>query len=301
MLSSLRPSDQLFLDDLNGIGKRLERAQTQITTGLRVQKASDDPDVVSDILQARATLSRLEQVSFNLGRFAAEVNSAEQSLQAAVKVVDRIRTLGAQGANGTASPETRATLAAEVSEALSQLVGISRTSVEGRYIFSGDADQQPPYEFDAAGDPPVSFYLRSAPTRQAEHPNGTTFSVALSAETIFDPTDPADSIFRAANDLRTALLADDQEAIQAAVDGLKRPATYLNRQLSFYGIAQGRLKEAGEFASRYTLQVRGQLAAIEEADLTEAILELNQARLNQDAALNARARQPNTSLFDYLR
>jgi len=42
------------------------------------------------------------------------------------------------------------------------------------------------------------------------------------------------------------------------------------------------------------------LSGIEDADLTKSITELNQANLQQQAALQSRARIPRTTLFDYL-
>lgn len=300
MISVLKPSDQNFLSDLNRIGNRLERAQRQLTTGLRVETVTDDPDLVGDILQARADLGRAEQTQFNLGRVELEIATADQALQAAVKVLDRVRTLGSQGATGTATASTRAVLAQETGAALEQLVGLSRTRVEGRYLFSGDNDTQPPFTYDPAGTPALSTYLGSPATRQAEHPNGTTFSIAKTAEEIFDAPDAADSVFKAVETLRTALANNDEPAILDAVANLTRPADHLNRQVAYYGSVSRQVTEAREFASRFVLQTRKQLASLQETDSAEAILELNQARYAQEAALRARSQTTTRSLFDYL-
>jgi flagellar hook-associated protein 3 FlgL len=300
MISSLKASDQNFLADLQRIAERVERAQRQLSTGLRVATVTDDPDLVGDILQARSDLGRAEQIRFNLGRVELEIATADQSLQAAVKILDRVRTLGSQGATGTATAASRAILAEEVGAALEQLVGISRARVEGRYLFSGDSDTQPPFDYQAGGAPPVSPYLGSAATRQAEHPNGTTFSIARTGEEIFDPADPADSVFRTVEALRAALAANDEQAILEAVANLARPAGHLNRQIAFYGSVSRQVTEAQEFAARFLLQARSQLAALQEADAAEAILELNQARYAQETALKVRAQTATRSLFDYL-
>ena len=54
MLSSLDPSAQQFLNELNRIGDRMGRAQRQVTTGRRVAQLSDAPEAVPLILAARA-------------------------------------------------------------------------------------------------------------------------------------------------------------------------------------------------------------------------------------------------------
>jgi len=47
-------------------------------------------------------------------------------------------------------------------------------------------------------------------------------------------------------------------------------------------------------------QLQTALSGIQDADLTQAVTELNQAQLQQQAALQSRARIPRTTLFDYL-
>jgi flagellar hook-associated protein 3 FlgL len=261
---------------------------------------SDDPDQISTLLAARARLSSAEQLESNLGRIQAEVDAGEQALQRSVELFERVRSLGAQAATSTSTPATRNTLAQEVGSILQQLAGLASTQVEGRFIFSGDADQLSPYLVDLSLPAPMSAYLGAPATRLAQHANGTTFRVGLTAQEIFDASDPAANVFQAVAALRQAMLDNDEAAIQAAVSGLSGAGDHLNNQLAFYGTTQNKILEAHEFGQTLQLQVKSQIASIEDADLSQAILELNQTRTQQDAALNARARMPQTSLFDFL-
>ena len=52
--------------------------------------------------------------------------------------MDRARTLAAQGANFTMDASGRQSLADEIQSLLEQMVTISRTTVQGRYVFGGD-------------------------------------------------------------------------------------------------------------------------------------------------------------------
>ncbi len=301
MLSPLNPANQEFLADLNRISDRLNAAQRDVSTGTRLHSVSDNPDQVSTLLQARADLAASRAVSDNLGRVKIEVDTAEKALQSAVGLFGRVRTLGAAGASSTNSAETRAAIAQELGVAYGELVGITNTTVEGRFIFSGDLDQNVPYTLDLSQATPLSAYGGSTPTRKVQHPNGTEFGIALSAQDIFDSADLSTNVFAVVDALRTALLANDDKAISAAVQNLSKADTYLNRQLSFYGATQNRVSAAQEFGLRQQLQLQGQISGIEDTDLTEAILTLNQAKLNQEAALQAHAQIPQRSLFDFLR
>jgi flagellar hook-associated protein 3 FlgL len=300
MIPSLDPSGQQFLNQVNRISQRMETAQRRIATGLRLGRVSDDPDRIPALLQARADLAAAGQVQANLGRIKAEVDAGERALQSAVQLLERARTLAAQGATATQTPESRAALAAEIGSLLEQLVGLAGTQVEGRFIFSGDADRTVPYTIDLAQSPPVSAYLGSPGTRLAQHPNGTTFSLGRTAQEIFDSATPETNAFRTLEGLREALLANDEDAVRAALDGLKLVEDHVNIQLARYGTAQNKIAEANEYAESVRVRLQTLIAETEEADLSAAILELNQAQIQQQAALSARASLPRRTLFDYL-
>lgn len=298
-LSNLNPSGQQFLNGLNQIAERLDRTQRQITSGLRFANVSDDPDQVSVLLQARASLDASQQIQTNLGRVKSEVDMGEQSINSATQLFDQVQTIGAEGA-GLQTAVTRTTLANQLGSILEQVVGLSSTTVEGRYIFSGDADQQPPYTVDLTQASPVSSYLGSASTRVTQHPNGSTFPIGKTAQDIFDAADPTQSVFAAIISLRTALQNNDVTAIQTAVAGLPKVSEYLNSQLAFYGNTQNRIAAATEFGSKQQLRLQGQISNLQETDLTSAILELTQTQTQLQAALTSRAQMPRTSLFNFL-
>jgi flagellar hook-associated protein 3 FlgL len=300
MIRSLDPSSETFLTNINRISERMEVAQRRIATGKRVSSVADDPDHISTILQARANLEATGQVQANLGRVKAESDAAEQAVQSSVRLLERARVLGSQGLTGTATADTRRALAGEIGAILEQLVGITRTTVEGRYIFSGDADQQPPYAIDLNQEPAVSNYSGGGVTRFIQHPNGTRFSVARTAQDLFDAPGEGANVFQALNLLRGALSADDEASIATALSSVTTSLNHLNGQLSYYGTVQNKVAEAVDFGSKLQLQIKTHLSLLEDADLTESILDLNLAQVQLQAALKAKASAPRTSLFDYI-
>ncbi|MEZ5399401.1 MAG: flagellin [Bryobacteraceae bacterium] len=290
-----------FLNDLAQISSRLDRAQRQVATGKRINTLSDAPDQVGHLLSLRSELASVQQIQTNIGRVKAEVGTAESALSQAVDVLERIQSLTVQGGSDFATPQARETLAGEVEVLLGQLVSIAQSQIEGRYIFSGDADQDPPYTVDLTLDDPASDYAGTPATRQIQHPNGTRFALARTAEQIFDNQDaPGANVFDAANAARLALRSNDVDAIGAALSALKSANTHLNDQLAWYGGVQAQVNAASDFASRQAVQVQTRIAEVEDADITQAIVELQQASFQRDAALSAQAARPRKTLFDYL-
>jgi flagellar hook-associated protein 3 FlgL len=315
MISGLSAGDQRFLSSMDQIDRRMTQAQREVTSGRRVNVASDHPDDINAVLTTQAGLAQTDQIEQNLVRATSEADTGEQAVSSAVTLLDQVTGLAAQAVTGTLPAAQRTTIGEQIGAILDQMVSTAGTQVEGRYIFSGDNDQVPPYTLDPPVDPAtlstVSVYGGSDSTRQVMHPNGTTFSVGLTAQQIFDA--PGASVFTALTDLRNALVNspndpssttdyDTQTALisnaQAELDAAKN---HVNESLTFYGVTQNRITEATTFGDQLKLQQQQQLSSVQDADITASIVQLNQEITQRQAALEARAKIPNASLFDYLK
>jgi flagellar hook-associated protein 3 FlgL len=300
MIPPVNATTELYLADLGRITDRMQRAQRQLSTGKRVSTVSDDPTVITSLLQTRASLQSTQQIDMNLGRVKTEVNAAEQGLESAVTIMQRVQVLGSQGVTGTQTADSRQALAIEVGSLLQQLGGISSTNVEGRYLFSGDSDQVAPYNIDITRLDAIGNYAGAPATREIQQPNGSRFSVARTAQEIFDAADPTQNVFHSVDDLRVALQNNDLAGINTALAKVMSASSYLNRQLAFYGTAQNNVAAATDYGSKLEIQLKAEASTFEDADMTSAIVEFQQAQTQQQAALMIQSKMPRTSLFDFL-
>jgi flagellar hook-associated protein 3 FlgL len=314
MITGLSASDLRFLAALNRISDRLTQAETEVTSGRRINTVSDHPDQISAVLTARANLDQTTQIQINLGRASTEVQTADQTITDAISVLDQVTTLAAQGVTETMSADQRNSIGHQIGDILNQLVSATNTQVEGRYIFSGDTDQVAPYSMEAAVAPAtldtVSFYTGADSTRKTMHPDGTQFSIALTAQQVFDA--PGASVLNALTDLRNAFInsqndppnstdyATQTSQIRDAMTELSAAKSHMNQSLAFYGSVENRITEATTYASKLLLNQKTQLSTLQDADITQSILDLNQTITQQQAALSARAKIPTKSLFDYM-
>ena len=212
--------------NLTRIQSRVNRSTDQISSGLKVAAPSDAPDQISNILQIYTDLGRNAQIQANLNRIRSEAGTAESTLGTAIQIVDRARMLAAQGVGTTQSAETRVILAREVQGLLEQLVTASQTTVSGRYIFSGDQDEAPAYELNLANPNGVNRLSTAPASRRIQHPSGTTFAAARTAQDIFDAQNPDDTlapenVFAALNGLRLALESNNPAGIDAWLASLR--------------------------------------------------------------------------------
>jgi len=164
--------------------------------------------------------------------FKSETDAAEEAVSNAVQTLQQANTLGTQGATETCTPEQRQSLAGQVDASIRQVLASANTETAGRYLFSGDTDQVAPYSIDSSGN--VSAYNGSASTRQAMHPNGTTFAIARSGQEVFEAPAGAWVTRRSSLGLRHSAFVSAclKRATAAAFQSwwsLRQPSRSLNR------------------------------------------------------------------------
>jgi flagellar hook-associated protein 3 FlgL len=306
MITNLDPESASFLADVSRIQQRVAQASSQISSGKKINAASDAPDQVDSLLQLRADQQHNTQIQSNLELANTDALSADDALSSAIQLMDRALTLATQGAGSTTDAISRQSIAQEIEAIQQQMVAYSQTQVQGRYIFSGDQDGGPAYQLDLTASSGVVQLSKAPSTRQVEDPAGGAFPVSKTAQEIFDDsnaadgTPAADNVFAALNNLRNALLNNDQTGISNSISAIQTSSDHLNLMEAFYGGVENRIQDAASFASNYDVQLQTEISQKEDADAPAAALELTQANTQLQAAFQMRGQRPNHTLFEYL-
>src|SRR5215472_3929412 len=296
MISNLTPSAEAFVANIERVQRAIAKANEQATSGKRVEVASDAPDELDTILQLRASESQNTQILSNLSLAKTDADTADGALTSANKLMDRARVLAAQGANYTQDATGRKSIADEIGSLQAQMVAISRTTVQGRYIFSGDQDNAPAYDLDLTQPGGINtLNPDTSSTRQVEDPAGGSFAVSKGAGEIFDSRNPdntpaSDNVFYALDNLRQALLANDSTQITDAINGITAASTRLSTSQAFYGSVQNRIQDATDYGNGYDVRLKTELGQQQDADLTAAALEISQGNLQLQAAFQMQAK-----------
>ena len=298
MTTTLAPSSALFLASVNRIEGRIAEANAQITSGKRINVASDAPDQLGTLLQLRADQQRNTQIQSNLALEKTNASAADDALTSAVKLIDRAIQFATEGATATQTADTRAALAEEVEALQAQMVICSQTQVQGHYVFSGDQDTSPTYELDISAPGGVDVLSSAPATRRVEDAAGGSFAVSKTAKEVFG--DDNANVFASLNSLRVALRNNDQAGTRNALTLLHAASTHLNNMQAFYGAVENRIDDAISFATHYGIQLTTQISSTEDADITSAALQLTQASIQLQAAFQTQGKMPTQTLFDFL-
>lgn len=124
----------------------LARAQTQISTGKRVNSPSDDPSSAAHILKMQEAEGQLDQYQRNASMAESQLTLEEAALTGTTNTLMRIRELALTANSGAVDDTTRAAHNAEVKLRLDELYDLAnaRDSM-GNYLFSGSNLQTMPF------------------------------------------------------------------------------------------------------------------------------------------------------------
>jgi flagellar hook-associated protein 3 FlgL len=282
---------QGYLSILNANQQQMQQTEAQLSSGYRIQQASDAPADVEEILQIQNSIGQDQQAQSNLSTLQTDLGSADSALQTAVQAVESAISVGTQGANSTATPEEQSALAQQVAGILQTLVDIGNTQVNGRYIFSGDNATQAAYEVNVSAPEGVQNLVNTNSTVQVVDSSGSSIPAGEGAQQIFDEQavgggPAAGNVFVAVNSLLTALQTNNSAGVTNALGLLNSADAYLNQQLAFYGATENRVTAATNLAQSTQTQEQGDLSQLRDADIPTLAAQLTSEQTQQQAALS---------------
>jgi flagellar hook-associated protein 3 FlgL len=129
----------------------LSTSQEQLTTGLRVNKASDDPAAAARAERALASEARDTATQRAVDASNNTMTLSESALGSANDLLQSIREAMVQAGNASLTDADRKSLAAQITQLRGQLLNVANsTDGNGAYLFGGQGSNSAPF-IDAAG------------------------------------------------------------------------------------------------------------------------------------------------------
>lgn len=265
------------------------KTQENITTGKRVNRPSDDPAEISSILSHRTTISSLEQYTENINKAKLHINTADDVLG---MVSDLLRD--AKEIAYDTAPNMRAEMAEQVVAIREQVLQMANYQIDGKYIFSGDSSQTAPYNST------TWTYNGDTGTKDTVIGENMQISITADGSSIFGP-DGA-NVFDILNDLEAALTAvpvvatditDQISNLDSAVDNITE---IRSRNAGVYQ----RLEATENHYNYFKVNVQDMLSNAEDADIAEAIINLQVQQTTYESTLASSSMIIQKSLIDFL-
>jgi flagellar hook-associated protein 3 FlgL len=161
----------------------LANTQNQVTTGLRINVASDDPAGAGQVVSLNHVIAANSQYSSNINSATTRLNTEVSTLSSMNSVLDTARTLALQAVNGTLSDSDRASIASQLSQIRDQLVQQANTTdSNGNALFAGTSTTTMPFEVGPNG---VVSYLGNNNQQHAAVGSGLQVATSDSGGSLF--------------------------------------------------------------------------------------------------------------------
>ncbi len=288
------------LGQMGTLRDQIETVQTQIATGQRIERGSDDPIAASRLRQLTRREARGETEAQNAQRLGQDLAAASNEIDGVTALLQRVRELAVAGANDTVGERGREAIAVEIEQLGEELFARANApSLTGAPLFSGTSGA-PAYTRDAVGNVTYQGNAQSgavpvAPATEIERgvPGPQVFE--------FDLGGTPSSSFAVIADLAAALrggAADPAAAAQAALTGIDAAIETASRSQTVIGTRLAWVEAIQVDQQDRAVNLAEQRSDIGDTDIADAIVRLQQTMVALEATQAGFARVSSLTLFD---
>jgi flagellar hook-associated protein 3 FlgL len=304
----MRVTNNIMTDSLvrylTAQNEALYERQTIIASQKRINKPSDDPIGMGKVLDYRQTLASIEQYQTNIQSGKMRLDITEIHLDLVDDLLQVARAIGQTEAGGTA--ESRQLAAEEVKMLYDQILDLTNSKLNDNYMFSGYQTKTAPFSRD---DTQATTFDKFTVTYNGDD-GDARFIVAHNSEITID-TDGRPlfhnaaggglNIFDAMRDLIVGLENDDTAAISAQSGMMDQARTQINNIRAANSSILYQLETTENHWQNYKPKIQELLGREEEADITQAVVELQSIELAYQTTLATAARIIQQGLINFLK
>jgi flagellar hook-associated protein 3 FlgL len=134
------------LAQMEALDSELAQTQSQLSTGLKLQNAADDPVAMVEVNQLNAQLSASQQQVSNGNAVTSGLQLEQNALTSATTALQSARDLAVEGNNTDLTLSDRQALATQLQQLQQTLLGAANSQdANGDYLFGGTATSTPPF------------------------------------------------------------------------------------------------------------------------------------------------------------
>jgi flagellar hook-associated protein 3 FlgL len=257
------------------LAQDIARLQTQVSSGRRIQRASDDPLASARVATIGTAQANDASWASNLTLASALTTQADGVLASLAERVTHARGLMVAGANGTNTAADRATYATALRGVADDVAALrmTRSSLDAP-LFAGTA--------------PASMRVEAS----------VIVTPVADAATVFEPGGvPLTTML---GEAAAALEANDPARIGAALSALDNAVSHAADMAAAQGVQAARIDALTERNLVRGIGLAVERSTLEDTDLSAAIAELSTRQITLDAAQAAFARINRRTLFDLI-
>ena len=276
----------------------MSRLQEQISTGKKVNRASDDPAGARKILSLRSEDLRLDQYASNIQTATQSLDFNAAALSNTSDIVQRITELTMQGVSGATDQSGRTIIANEINQLLETIMQSANSQRLGRYTFAGTETTTEPFVAtrNASGNISAVSYNGNRETIQYNVGPNTNTTVNLTGDEVFVKTRLFQTIVRIRDNLKDGAITFATNELT----NLDNASQNILNSIAKAGGISSTLELTGNRIDDTKLSLQEVLASAESADIAELVLKLTEQQSIFEASLSSGSYIFKTSILNYI-
>ena len=255
----------------------LDTTYKRLSSGLRINSAKDDAAGLQISDRLTSQINGLNQGNRNANDGIALAQTAEGALDEVTNMLQRIRTLSLQSANGTNTTADRGAIQAEVNQLCAEIGRIStKTTFAGQQILAGNNK-------GLVKDNKVNFQVGA----NANDTISITLSVAFAISTMKGAAGDTATTLKGTGDTGTSFQAfdvSDATNAQKTLENIDKYIAFVDKKRGQLGAVQNRLESTIANQSNIAENESDARSRIRDTDYAEEAANLSQQTIVQQAA-----------------
>ncbi|MEZ5321043.1 MAG: flagellar hook-associated protein FlgL [Microthrixaceae bacterium] len=276
----------------------LYKAQEQISSGRRINRLSDAPADAVNALSQRAQLRRLEQYGRNADEAQRWLSGTDSALMSVQDQLTSARSLLVTANSGVHTPESRASIAADLRGIREAMLQTANISSNGHPLFAGTKVVTAAYDGTGAyqGDEGVVAVPVGPSVTITANVSGT--AVFGTASTV--PAVPGD-VFQVLESIATAIENGDTTAMSAGLGQIDDASKRVSQAQVLVGSRGKQIEGLVNDMGQQQVALKAGISKKEDADIAESVIGLKTQEAAYQAALQALSQVIRPTLMDFLR
>lgn len=292
-----------FLKNMATTETKLHYTMGQLSSFKEVSKSSEDPLLVSKIMNLNVAIDRNETQNLEIKDAISWSNTQDGILASVSDSMLRIKTLIQSSANTTSAAAEMEANKNEIQQNIEAIVEALNTNFDGRYLFAGDKTTEPPFSVvkNVQGETYGIAYNGSDVNLPREISDGVTVNLVTDGNQLMGKNG-AENLNDFFNQVIDSFDNSNRDAM--ANELLGKADNFRDNFVNVrtkVGSIYNRLKSAQDRNETEKLNLKESLSNRQDVDVAEKYMQFQNEMLAYNATMSMGTKIMQTSILDYVR
>lgn len=290
------------LNHIQRVWGRIQRLQSNISTGRRLQRPSDDPIASDHVMRARSELRTIEQYKRNLDEARQFTTATESNLMRLVDLGDSLHVIAMQAADESFGSTALAALATMLDSLLEEAIELANAKYSGIRLFGGYQTRAEPFVAVRNEEGKITAVQLAGSGHDGQLQRLVAENVLLTINLTGTDLFGGDlEFFSHAIALRDSAIAGDHGTASELISLIDEDQDRINLALALTGGLITRIDGLEGWLDHQSLELEATRSEHEDLDMARAMMDFQNEQAILEAALSTTVHLMDFSLVNWMR